>query len=106
VAARKATGHTRGHKLDSSQDAAVATNPTLNAMMAEILKMLPKPCELVCLLCLSFIYFTYFIFSLAQNEMLLLYDCQDFWGVYGLRVPRPQPWMWGLFRRWRYLVLF
>ena len=49
------------------------TNPALNAMMAEIIKMLPEPYELVCLLCLSFIYFTYLIFSLAQNEMLLLY---------------------------------
>lgn len=84
MAARKATGRTRGHELDSSRDAAVATNPARDALTAEILKMLPEPRELVCFFWLSFILFTYFNSSLAQNEMFPLYDCQDFRGVYGL----------------------
>jgi hypothetical protein len=71
--------------LDSSQDAAVATNPARLALTAEILKMLPEPRELVCFFWLSLILLYLFqFFFLAQNEMFPLYDCQDFRGVYGL----------------------
>jgi hypothetical protein len=71
--------------LDSSRDAAVATNPARLALTAEILKMLPEPRELVCFFWLSLILLYLFqSFFLAQNEMFPLYDCQDFRGVYGL----------------------
>ena len=65
VAARKASGCTQGHELDSSRDAAVATNPACHALTAEILKMLPKPRELFWLL----FYFTLLISISLEPKM-------------------------------------